>query len=214
RVATTLSLAVARAAGARVPAPEYLPLDRADVIARWAEGALRKHGTCAVRGHVSKVLRVCLAAKELGIDLTGAIIVGGGEPPTPAKVAQVRSTGARFFSTYYFTEVGAVGLSCTTAADPNDQHLYMDHLALIQAPRAVPGFEVSVNSFHYTTLLPSAPKILLNVESDDYGIVETRSCGCPFESLGFTTHVRDIRSYRKLTGEGVTLVGSEMERVL
>src|SRR5262249_54936300 len=56
--------------------------------------------------------------------------------------------------------------------------------------------------------------ILLNVESDDFGVVETRPCGCPFESLGFTTHIRDIRSFRKLTGEGVTLVGSAMERIL
>jgi hypothetical protein len=90
----------------------------------------------------------------------------------------------------------------------------MDHLALIQAPRAVPGFDFSVPSFHYTTVLGSAPKILLNVESDDFGTVETRSCGCPFEELGFTTHISGIRSYRKLTGEGVTLIGSDMEYIL
>lgn len=89
-----------------------------------------------------------------------------------------------------------------------------DHLALIQAFREVPGFEITVPSFHFTTLLPTAPKVLLNVESDDYGIVETRSCGCPFEILGYSTHVRDIRSFRKLTGEGVTLIGTDVERIL
>ncbi len=78
----------------------------------------------------------------------------------------------------------------------------------------MPGTEITVDSFHFTTLLPTAPKLLLNVESDDYGIVETRSCGCPFESQGYTEHIRKIRSYRKLTGEGVTLVGSEMIRIL
>lgn len=214
KVATMATLAVVRAAGARVPWPEYLPLDRAHVIAEWARDALRRRGVCAIRGHVSKSLRVCLAAKAAGIDLTGAIVTGGGEPPTPAKVAQIESTGARFRSGYHFTEVGTVGLSCPTSDDPNDQHLYMDHLALIQAPREVPGFDVSVPSFHFTTLLTSAPKIMLNVESDDFGVVETRSCGCPFEELGFTTHIRDIRSFRKLTGEGVTLVGSQVERIL
>jgi hypothetical protein len=55
---------------------------------------------------------------------------------------------------------------------------------------------------------------MLNVEIDDYGIIEQRSCGCPLEALGFTEHIREIRSFRKLTGEGVTLVGSEMVRVL
>jgi hypothetical protein len=52
------------------------------------------------------------------------------------------------------------------------------------------------------------------VELDDFGIVESRSCGCPFESYGFTEHIREIRSFAKLTGEGVTLVGSEMIRIL
>lgn len=214
RLATHAIVSVARASGARIPGPEYLPLDRAGVIAQWAADALRRRGACAVRAHVSKALRVCIAAWEQGIDLTGAVVCGGGEPPTPAKVAQIRRTGAQFFSGYHFTEVGTVGLSCTKSMDPNDQHLYLDHLALIQAPREVTGYRMSVQSFHFTTLLPTAPKLLLNAESDDYGVVETRSCGCPFEDLGFTTHLRDIRSYRKLTGEGVTLVGSDMERIL
>jgi hypothetical protein len=80
--------------------------------------------------------------------------------------------------------------------------------------REVPGFDLEVDSFHYTTLLPSAPKLLLNVETDDYGIVETRACGCLLDSFGFSTHMREIRSFSKLTGEGVTLIGSAMERIL
>jgi hypothetical protein len=52
------------------------------------------------------------------------------------------------------------------------------------------------------------------MESDDYGIVEERACGCPLEQLGYRRHLRRIRSFGKLTGEGVTLVGSEMLRVL
>jgi hypothetical protein len=129
-------------------------------------------------------------------------------------VARILGAGARFHSNYYFTEAGPVGMSCPHTSDPNDQHLFLDHLALVPWPRAVPGFDVEVAAFNFTTLLPSAPKVLLNVESDDFGIVEQRSCGCGFESLGFTTHVRDIRSFRKLTGEGVTLIGTDMEHIL
>jgi len=55
---------------------------------------------------------------------------------------------------------------------------------------------------------------MLNVETDDYGVLETRACGCPLEAYGFTEHLRHIRSFRKLMGEGVTLVGSEMVHVL
>ncbi len=160
------------------------------------------------------MLRVAIAASEEGIDLTGAVIRGGGEPPTPAKVERITRTGAVFHSSYAYTEVGSVGTSCLSSGHPNDQHFLKDHLAMIQAPRQVPGFDLEVPAFCFTTLLPTAPKLLLNVESDDYGTVETRSCGCPWEELGFPDHVVDIRSFRKLTGEGVTLVGSDMERIL
>jgi len=87
-------------------------------------------------------------------------------------------------------------------------------LAVIQHPRELPGFGVSVESFHFTTLLPTSPKLWINVELDDYGVLETRSCGCDFEALGFTDHISDIRSFRKLSGEGMTLIGNEIERVL
>jgi hypothetical protein len=93
-------------------------------------------------------------------------------------------------------------------------HFAADMLALIQHPRRVPGFQLEVPAFCMTTLLPSAPKLLLNVETDDYGIMETRPCGCPLEECGWTVHLRGVRSFRKLTGEGMTLVGSEMLRIL
>ncbi len=46
------------------------------------------------------------------------------------------------------------------------------------------------------------------------GVIEQRSCGYPLESYGYSEHLREIHSFRKLTGEGVTLVGNEMVRIL
>src|SRR5690606_15381075 len=80
----------------------------------------------------------------------------------------------------------------------------------ITHPEQVPGFDMTVPAFNVTTLLTSTPQIMLNLALDDYGIVEERRCGCELEALGLTTHLRDIHSYRKLTGEGVTMIGSEM----
>jgi hypothetical protein len=214
RMATRAIIATARASGAVVPRPEYLPFDRAEVIARWAAAAARQDGRSGVRAHVSKALRIAVAAEERGIDLTGVTITSGGEPPTPAKVRRITATGARFIANYFLTEAGPMGFGCAQSADPNDQHLLTDHLALVPWRRDVPGFDVAVDAFHFTTLLSSAPKLLLNVETDDYGIVEKRACGCPLGSFGFTTHLREIRSFSKLTGEGVTLIGSAMERIL
>ena len=214
RAATNAALTAARLAGASVKFPKHVPLDDAVVLARWAREQTARHGRCTIHASVSRILRIAVAAGDHGIDLTGTILRGGGEPPTPAKVAQIVASGATFHSSYAFSEVGTVGSSCLDPAGPNDQHLMQDHVAMIQAPRKVPGFNLEVPAFCFTSLLPTAAKMLLNVESDDYGIVDSQPCGCTWEKLGFPVHIRDIRSFRKLTGEGMTLVGSDIERVL
>lgn len=214
RAATFAALAVARAAGGKVAWPKHVPFDRAIELAEWARDQVKRAGAATIHASVSRILRIAIAARENGIDLSGAVLRGGGEPPTVAKVAQITASGATFFSSYAFSEVGSVGSCCLNPDGPNDQHFMRDHLAMIQAPRRVPGFDIEVSAFCFTSLLPNAPKLLFNVESDDYGIVEDRSCGCPWEQLGFPRHIREIRSFRKLTGEGVTLVGSDIERIL
>jgi hypothetical protein len=126
----------------------------------------------------------------------------------------INRSGAHWVPLYFFVEAGAVGLGCAQPVDENDLHFLKDALALIQYPRQLPNSQKTVDAFNYTSLLPAAPKILLNVESDDYGIIETRACGCPFEACGYDQHLREIHSFRKLTGEGVTLVGGDMLHVL
>jgi hypothetical protein len=214
RLATYAALSVARLSGASVAWPHYLPFDQAIVLARWAQEQVRRVGACTIHGSVSRILRIAIAANEAGIDLTGTVLRGSGEPSTVAKVAEIERSGATFRSGYSFSEVGPVGSSCLNNDGPNDQHFMQDHLAMVQASRPVPGFPLEVPAFCFTTLLSTAPKLLLNVESDDYGEVDQRPCGCRWEAMGFTTHIRDIRSFRKLTGEGMTLVGSDMERIL
>ena len=49
---------------------------------------------------------------------------------------------------------------------------------------------------------------------DDYGDVSFENCGCPLHAYGYTTHLKNIRSYRKLTGEGVTLLGSDLIEII
>ena len=214
KMANAYIINVCRLHGVPVPEPERVPLDRADIIVRWMEKVLRSEGAVQVSGGVSLSLRIAIAAKEMGVDLTGAVLSGGGEPPSEAKVNTITSTGARCLPSYHFSEAGAVGLACNNPIDCNDHHLIIDHLEVLQYPRKAPGTDVTVDAFNFTTLLPSAPKILLNVEIDDYGIIEDRNCGCEWEQMGFTQHVRGIRSFRKLTGEGMTLIGSDMERIL
>jgi hypothetical protein len=214
RVATAYVLAVMRAHGIPAPRPEPLRMDQAEVVARWAADTARAEGGCVVRLFVSMALRVAIAAREAGLDLTGVTFAGGGEPPSPAKVRGITSGGARYVANYGMSECGGVGKPCARPLDATDVHFCADYLALIQEPKRVGESDAVVDAFCVTTLLPSAPKIMLNVESDDYGIVETRSCGCPLGALGYDRHIRQVRSFKKLTGEGMTLVGTDMLRVL
>jgi hypothetical protein len=92
-------------------------------------------------------------------------------------------------------------------------HLLVDKLAVLARPRTLaPGLEVT--GLTYTSLLTSASKLMLNVESGDYGVVEERNCGCLWQTLGFTTHLHHVRSYDKLTSEGVMFLGSMLYELL
>ena len=214
RLATRSFVAAGRLCGAPIPAPEPVSPDQAGVVARWAAETVRSEKTCYISASASMSLRVCLAAKTEGLDIAGTVFSSGGEPLTQAKFREIATAGARCCPGYHFTEAGLLGTSCGQAVDASDQHFFKDTFGLIQHPRTVDGAGIEVGAFYFTTLLSTAPKILLNVESDDYGTVEQRSCDCPLGGYGLTVHLRNIHSFSKLTTEGVTLVGSEMLHIL
>ncbi len=207
-------ISMMRLSGLRVPFPQYATPDQPLEIVRWAAQAVKNHGKCLIRTTVSQGARLGLTAQGAGIDLTGTTFTGAGEPPTPMKVEQMTRAGARYVTTYGSADAGMIGQACARSTDASDVHVFKDAFALTTHPHHVERFDVTVPAFSVTSLLPSTAKLLINVELDDYGIVEERSCGCPLEAYGYSTHVRQIRSYSKLTGEGVTLIGSEVQRVL
>ena len=214
QVATYGTVVLGRLFGVPIPWPEPVSIDRAIVVARYVAETVKAHGSCLVVVTVSRALRVCVEAEQEGHDLSGVTFMIAGEPPTEAKVKGITKTGARCCPTYGLAETGRIGMGCGNPSDSNDLHLLNDAFAVILHPRRVPGWELEVEAFNITSLLLTAPKLLLNVEVDDYGILERRSCGCPLEGYGFSDHLRQVHSFRKLTGEGVTLVGSEMVRIL
>jgi hypothetical protein len=110
--------------------------------------------------------------------------------------------------------MGRIGVGCVDASDVTDVHLCEGLCAVIEHPRTMPGIELTVPALNITSLLPSAPMIMLNAEIDDYGLLESRSCGCALGVLGENTHLSQIRSFRKLAGEGLTLLGSDILGVL
>jgi hypothetical protein len=85
----------------------------------------------------------------------------------------------------------------------DDIHVNRHTMALIAAPDGHPARGASVRPFLFTSLLPSDPRLLLNVENGDYGILEDRNCGCALERAGLKLHLHHIRSYEKFTSEGM-----------
>lgn len=213
-LATCYMLFWLRAWGARVPLPEIVKPDRAIVVARWVHETLKTHNRCLLFSGVSRALRVCVAAQEAGLDLTGAVMRGGGEPVTAAKVEAMRRVGVRFIPGYGMTEAGSIARGCVNPVDSSDVHLLKDLFGLVTFPYKVEGIGVTVPAFNLTSLVDIAPKLMLNVQIDDYGIVEDRACGCELETYGYTTHLREIHSYSKFVGEGVTLIGNELLSML
>lgn len=214
RVATQTILAASRLFGTPFPKPEYVRLGDAVVIARWLREAADEHGGSALVTHVSCAARVAAAAIETGIDLEGAVMWAGSEPPTPAKVRLIRDSGARWIPGYWMIEAGFLAAGCGDPMDDTDVHLFTDAFALVTRPQSVAGSDSAVNAFFLTTLLPTAPKLMINVEIDDFGIVEQRRCSCCLGELGLATHLRQIHGLRKLTGEGMTLIGGTALHVL
>ena len=213
RLAHHYIMTVARLCGTPFTPPEPIRMHEVGRIADWAaETVAREPHRCLIDCTPSMALRIAVHAKDAGIDLTGVTFRGAGEPMTEGKMRGIRAAGADAIVDYAMSGNGGTGSGCTKPIGVNEQHLHTYHLAIIQSEREVSGN--LVEPLLFTTLNPNHPRVSLNMESDDYGTIFERDCGCPLHDLGFRTHIRDVRSFKKLTTEGVTLVGSEMEHVL
>jgi hypothetical protein len=212
RIATTLIHALARRM-AGLPRPTRAPLDGvttsriARSIARLAQEG---PGACVVTA-CSTAVRLSAAAGAGG--LAGVTFLAGGEPLTAARRATVETSGARVIPTYGTSEVGTIGSQCSDPLAPDEVHVSGDAFAVLQRPRALPD-GIRAGATLLTTLLPTTPKVLLNVEIGDYGTLESRPCACAFGQLGLDQRLHTIRSFVKLTGEGVTFTGPDLEWVI
>lgn len=212
--ANQATVALARLYGAKVPWPEKVPVNEAIRIARWMAETRDREGGVVMATTVSGGLRIALAAKDAGIDLRGVTFFVAGEPATSVKLETMRASGAAHITDYGMADAGRVAVGCAQPLDGTDVHVLTDTVAIIPGIRVIPQSGETVNAFFLTSFMAASPKLLLNVEFDDCGIVEERICGCPLGELGLSTHLREIRSYGKLVTEGVALVGSDMQRIL
>jgi hypothetical protein len=210
---TGFVLTAARVSGSTIPAPELTPLTGAGAVAESLAAARRAGEMPVLRCNSSSAVRVCLAAEQQDLDISGTVMRVSAEPFTPGKAEAVRRAGCTAVSWYATGEAGIIGMPCGNRAEVDEVHLMADKLAMIRRERQIaPGQSVLVNC--YSSLLPSTPKLMLNYVSDDYAVVGERACGCPLEKLGFGTHMHTIRSWEKLTSEGLTFVGHDLIQLI
>ncbi len=206
-IATAL---ISRAAGKPMPMPQYVPASDVARIARWLADQKRRGSPAILDCNTSAAARVCIIAKELGLDIAGSFFRVSAEPYTAARAALVRERGCRTASHYSAAEIGYIGMACANPAAVDDVHLMSDKVALVQRQKKVGGGDVSVGALAFTTVLPSCPKLMLNVELGDYATMTMRACGCLLDQVGFKTHLHDVRSWEKLNSAGVTFLGTEL----
>jgi phenylacetate-coenzyme A ligase PaaK-like adenylate-forming protein len=192
--------------------PEYLPLADAAVVARWLAEQKARGTLPYLDATVSSGVRVCQAAQQHGLDIAGSLMRLGSEPFTDARARIIRETGVQVFCSYHLAEVGRLGAPCLMPAAVDEVHIMTDKIALLQRERLAGGGRVG--ALFCSTLHPAVPKMMLNVELGDYGVLGPRPCGCPYEQLGFHQHLYTIRSYEKLTSEGMHFVGTELMRLI
>jgi hypothetical protein len=207
-VFTAYTTLAGRACRAPVARPRYCPPENASRVARWLAKTKRDGNPAILDTQPSLAVRTCLAAQADGLDISSTFFRVGGEPYTDSQAQVVEAAGCMAVSHYTMAETGRLGMACSDQASPDDAHLLTDKVGVLQRDKAVGG--TTVGALHYTTLLRSAPKLMINVESDDYAELEVRDCGCPLGELGLRIHMHGIRSYEKLTSEGNHFLGSDV----
>jgi hypothetical protein len=200
--------------GGKFPRPEFVDLNSASKIAEWIAKMIKKISQCYIATFPSSAVRICNAVKEYGLNIEGTTFVIVGEPITPTKYNEIKSVGANVVPQYGFTEASTVGFGCAEPEQIDEVHFFRDSFALIQHKRKPPYLDKSIGAFLFTSLLSRAPKILFNVETGDYGVLKSRKCGCGFEDLGLMDHIHSIRSFEKITSEGMNLAGFDLVRLI
>jgi hypothetical protein len=156
---------------------------------------------------------VCVAARERGLDVAGTFFRVGSEPYTAARAQAIAEADCQGAANYFVAELGGyLGLACAEREEWDEVHLLDDKVAVVQRERQVGPTTVGALAFTNVHLL--SPKVLVNFESGDYAVLRQRRCGCVIGDLGLRTHLHGIRSYEKLTSEGMTFVGGDVITLL
>ena len=202
---------VRRAAG--FPKPEPVSLNHAGRVGRYLADLVEKGVSPCVNTSPSNAIRIAQAMLERGESLRAVTFLLGGEPLTQKRRTFIEGAGADAVPTYGFSEGGPVGSQCPNPRAADDIHVYMDAFAVIQRDGALPD-GLRTKPILLTSLRPACPKIFLNTEIGDSAVIEYRRCDCLFDELGYHQHLYQIRSTAKLSFAGMTVLCTDLFRLM
>lgn len=208
---------MARLQGIFMANPEYVNLNNALKVAQWANRMLQYFPNCVIYTFATSAVRVCMAAAENNLNIKGVRFLVTGESLSMHKKREIELAGARAVPVYGISEAGVIAAGCNKVHDnemSDHCHIYKDTTAIISHKYMVPHYDTVVDSFLFSTLLYESPKLLINVGMGDYGKLSSGKSDCFFGKIGFDTYIGNIKSYEKLTGEGVTFVDTDFMHII
>lgn len=203
-----------RLAGVPLPGPIHAPVNDPGPVIEWIQSALTEGASPHIFTFPSSAVAACKAAVERGKLLEGARFTLAGEPITVSRLENIRRSGAEALPRYGSMECGPIGYGCMSSVEPDEVHLLEDLHVLIHAGPDGETWGIPPKTLLITALHPRSPFVLLNASMGDQGELGRRSCGCPLELLGWSTHLWAIRSYEKLTSGGITFLGTDVIHLL
>jgi hypothetical protein len=204
-----------RLGGMALPRPEHVSLEAPLPIAAWMASVLARGDVPRLMTYAGSAVRLCQVAHAAGVDLVGARLEMSGEPVTSARVAAVRRNGVTASVHYGSSEVGChIAYGCLRPQASDDLHLLHDMLAVIQPGTAAGDHGLPARALLFSSLRTSTPFVLLNVSIGDAADVDQRACGCALGAFGWATHLRNVRSFEKLTAGGMNFLDVDAIRIL
>jgi hypothetical protein len=202
RAATHTIVSLGNWCGPGFPKPEFLGTNDPDRIVDWIADERRLGRKCYITTVASNAARIARRALKMGVSLEGTKFNVAGEPFTAHKEEVIRKSGATTTSRYSYGGSISVGQGCAQPIHRDEVHVNQNLLAVICHPTPLTA-NPDIRPLCLTTLHPAAPRLLLNVENGDYATLDYRNCECALQEVGLGFHLHSIRSFEKLTGEGM-----------
>jgi hypothetical protein len=200
--------------GPGIARPEYqLPGDL-EPIMDWILENQRQAKRCCIITVVSNATRIARKALQVGVSLGHVTLVASGEPLTESKKAVMEEARARVAVRYGPGGVYGTALGCGNPYFIDEMHVPETMFTFVEHPRALDYGGPPIHPLMQTTLHPTAPRFLLNVENGDYATMISRDCGCLLQKVGFTQHLHTVRSFEKMTSEGMNYSVSDLFELL